>query len=50
MHMVFVKYEKRVEFRGEKHRGSQPIESTAEETIEFLKDVFNPESWEIIEA
>jgi hypothetical protein len=49
--MVFLKFKNRIQFTtSNRHSGSQPIENTAEETIEYLKEVYRPDTWEIIEA
>lgn len=49
--MIFLQFPNRIQFAtSNRHSGSEPIENTAEETIEHLKELFNPETWEVIEA
>lgn len=58
MHLVIIKHENRIEYSTGEHRGSEPIERwvdieedvTAEWIIEYLKDLYQPETVEIIEA
>ena len=50
MHMVFIKHEKRIEFVSNDFKGSQIIKNDWEETIEILKDIYRPVSWEVIES
>lgn len=50
MHMVFIKHKGRIQFVSNKFKGTQTIQISWEKTIENLKDMYRPNSWEILEG
>lgn len=46
--MVFIRHDKRIEFVSSKFKGSQTIKNNWQETIEYIKNIYHPTSWEII--
>lgn len=50
MHMVFIRHDTRIEFVSSEFKGTQIIKNNWEETIEQIKDMYLPTSWEVIDG